>query len=78
MVCPRAKCGSERLHVTHHYNCNHERLPRDLRGLNVTRRRLQCLECGFRFWSIELPEEEYDELKRPPSRLAQQHAKLRT
>lgn len=43
-------------------------LPASLAGLNIIRRGRKCTRCGSNYTTIELLEEEFDQLKRPPRR----------
>ena len=37
----------------------------DLVGVNVTRREILCRNCGHRFWTIEMLEQDFDKLPKP-------------
>lgn len=65
MWCPREGCRSGNNHVLSSRNQDSPRLPASLKGLNITRRYYQCDDCEKRFSTIEMLEEEFDDLKRP-------------
>lgn len=72
MRCPRASCNSSRTKVLHTYKSGRpggDLITRELRGLNVSRRLYECLECEKRFATVEMLESDFDDMKRPPGRL---------
>jgi len=65
MNCPRDKCASVNTIVLRTLHPMHERLPKIYKGHNLVRRTYRCEDCKLVFNSIEIAEEEYDDLKRP-------------
>ncbi len=76
MLCPEADCQHSETSVTAVQQPNSIRLPKALRGLNLTRRLRECDLCGARFSTIEVLEDEFHRLKRPPGKLSLPVAKL--
>lgn len=63
MRCP--SCGSDDTGVLRTYGAQGRELPGELRGLVLMRRRRACFDCNGRFFTIEMPEEDFDELRKP-------------
>jgi len=60
MFCPRSQCNSSNLRTHHTFNHDNPALKQAYKGLNIMRRQKHCLNCGFKFFSLEILETEYD------------------
>ena len=49
----------------------------EYRGLNLTRRRARCEACSEVFFTIEVPEPDFQHLRRKPGRLEVPAAQIR-
>ncbi len=79
MRCPHQHCNSpDTTNIGSHYDGSPNRpLPQALQGLNIVRRRRRCLTCTRIFFTIEMLENDFNELKRPPGRLESQNVRIR-
>lgn len=79
MHCPEPHCNSTNTKVTdtYHDNVPSRPLPKQLQGLNVQRRRIRCLDCHSSFFTIEMLENDFDNMRRPPGRLETQNIRMR-
>jgi hypothetical protein len=70
MKCPNPTCQSSRIVLLNTYPHDHPAgITAELRGLNLTRRRRRCEACKEVFHSIEVPEADFNHLRRKTGRL---------
>jgi len=77
MRCPRPACNSPDVCTRATRDADTPTVPIALRGLNITRRKRVCLDCGWTFFTIEMLEIDFDELRKPPGRLETPNIRLR-
>jgi transcriptional regulator NrdR family protein len=59
MQCPRPSCGEREVHAQRSVHPWTEmEWPKRFAGINGTLRRRVCQRCGWRFVTLELPEDE--------------------